>query len=285
VWNRAVASKLLGLPRELRDMVYAQIWTEDYQSQEGSLMVARIRRFPDDVALPHVVDKDYVGPEIAREMVEAFYRHAGLTAFTAQGLEDIPYLLSLDVFNVGLDPKTVLRECKVVIDMDDEDWQELQNYQVDVTYVEPVLNKLLDIVVKKGFKLDIELKQRRVRLNLWDDYLDMLRPIIFALESEGAMVGTSWCCVDPMRYEVPCIRSNPKNLASGILVRYELDDVIKQGDNIDKHDTIRLLDAEVGIDREYRVEDDYDYDPSDYLIYEDANAERCGCSDCIYSSS
>ena len=134
--------------------------------------------------LPHVVDVSFVGPEIALEMVEAFYEHAGKysTPFLAQEPRDIDRLVCEDVFHLGLNPATVLRGLDIVFDVDKLTLP--HSTEVDVNNIETSLKLLHTIVKKKDFRLKINLSQRRIRLNLWSSYFNMLRPILHAFESE-----------------------------------------------------------------------------------------------------
>ncbi|KAF1946881.1 hypothetical protein EJ02DRAFT_199028 [Clathrospora elynae] len=257
-WNLAFASTLLDrLPRELRDMVYAQIWSVDYIEENFMSMVGISKGLSRAKAVPHVVDTSYVGLEMGLEIVEAYYGHAvGNGMFEAQHLRDVDRLIDCDAFNVGVDPATVLREMGIKFHLD-----ELADAKrnIDMEEVKRSFDRLLKVVKKKGFKLRIELSQRRIRLNVWPKFFDILRPILLAFEEGGADVAIQWSYTDhDWLYDV----SLPLN------------DLIKQSNPKWKVDIQTALEYEETIEeqhREYLFEDEEDYDPEDY--YTESNSE------------
>jgi len=206
--------------------------------------------------LPHVVEVSFVGPEIALEMVEAFYEYAGKHSapLWAKKPRDIDRLVCEDTFHVGLNPATVLRGLDIVFDVDKLTLP--HSTEVDVNNIETSLKLLHTIVKKKDFRLRIELSQRRIRLNLWSSYFNMLRPILHAFESEGAEVRIVWS----YRHYATSFFS---------LVAWELNDMIRQNEPVDKDKLKNSLGAEDSIDaghREYLWEDGSDYNPEQYEL-------------------
>lgn len=197
-WNRSIASKLTLLPRELRDTVYSYIWSDDYLVTTHTAMAAVIRTGGiHSQTIPHVVDVNYVCAEIAREVVEAYYRRAPslfalarLCPFQARCPEVIENILCDDSFGVGIDPAKELRALRIVLNLDD--LNKPSNIEVDVEGIQPSPELLSTLAMKKDFDLHIELVQRRIRLKLWPAYIRILRPILLALEKEDARVQIVW---------------------------------------------------------------------------------------------
>ncbi|KAF2824242.1 hypothetical protein CC86DRAFT_326781 [Ophiobolus disseminans] len=269
-WSLSFASKLLCLPRELRNMVYGYIWTKDYLDLTKPLMVGALKGQPDE-GIPHVVDVSYVGPEIALEIVEAYHGKQSLT-LQAFRLEEINRIFCDDVFCVGITPATMLRGLQIFLDVDG--CLSLSNpAEVDVQAVEPSLNHLLMITKKKDFQLSIELHQCRIRLKLWNTYVNILRPILHAFESEGARVDIFWTC----RYSDSIISSK---------VRHKLKDMIRLGAPIDKDTLIQSLGKEYHIrandSRQFLWEEDYDYDFEGFEPFvADSHGPFCYCTTCL----
>lgn len=268
-WNLSFASTLLHLPRELRDMVYAHIWTEEFIIATAISMVSTLEGVTVGT-LPHVVDPKYVGPEVALEVVEAYYRHvpSQIHAFDAMEPEDIISLVSEDVFHVGLDPATVLREMNITFDMDSLNRR--FNEGVDVKPIYESLASLLKVSKKKDFKLNITLEQKRIRLNLWDAYFVMLKPILHAFEVEGAQVRILW-----------------SYSWTEAFISRELNDLIKDSSPGWKADMVRSIDSEEDIEhqhRHYLWENETSYDPDEFFSDDDegfGHSRSCGCRNCM----
>lgn len=160
-WNRSFAPKLLLLPRELFNMVYDQIWMGEYLDATNAQIVDILAGRKAKDTLPHVVDVNYVGPEIACEIVESYYQPAteSLSPFEARTPDAIHRLVCEDTFHVGLDPATVLRNIVITLNLNADSVPAMEITKTS-------LNLLLNIVKKQGFRLDIELMQRNNYLNV-----------------------------------------------------------------------------------------------------------------------
>jgi hypothetical protein len=258
-------------------MVYDQIWTRCYVIETARSMVGKLQG-DSVVPLPFIIDTKYVHPEVALGIVQAYYRRAPLFVlpFHAIKLDDIERLVSFDLFSVGLNPATTLRELKISLDVDNLNLP--FNIQVDVEQITEALSWLFKIVKKKGFKLTNELVQCRIRLSLWEEYFMMLRPVLQAFEKEGATVKIMW------RYE------NLNYPPERIFI--ELNDVIRASGPDWKRNPkwmkgmTKRLDKYEEIDechREYTEEDRIDYDPQDYQFddyHEPGHREFCLCRYC-----
>jgi hypothetical protein len=210
--------------------------------------------------LPHVVDTLFVGPDVAREMVEAYYRIAPLQvhAFHALEPDDIERLVCDDVFGVGIDPAHCLRQMNITLDVDALTLP--PRAQVDVEQINEPLTALLEIVKKKDFKLTIELAQRRIRLGLWEAYFKMLKPILEAFESAGAKVEIEWAYRSAESWHPPSVKRRLNDLIRDTLPGW-------------KEDMVQELSDTVGIDpfhMEFFFEDNDNYDPANFESeYED----------------
>ncbi|KAF2035168.1 hypothetical protein EK21DRAFT_107295 [Setomelanomma holmii] len=263
-WNLSFALKLLRLPREIRDLVYAQIWTQDYISATLCPMVGTLQGEVYDV--PHVVDKEYVGSQIALEVVEAYYNHAP-DVVTAMDLDDIERLINDDVFDVGLDPAAVLRHMNIELAIDD--YLVAAHGSVDFDAIRPSLAALLDIEKKSGFKLKIDLLQVRIRLKVLDEYIKLLGPILHEFESQGANVEIWW------------MHHTFKDWRDCIGYR-NITDVVRDPSIDWRPRFIKRLDKNWEIcddNRDYRVENRPEYKPDDLLdlnAWSDLDEEQAG---------
>lgn len=187
------------LPRELRDIVYEFLWW----NETGDLRFWTLQNIlfaPDCIEkpcqclrnrkIPTFVNPAFVGPEIALEAVESFYKvFVGLPGFPmalVRCLENIKSLVCNDVFHVGLDPATVLREARLEIHV--EDYVTLGPPYTHQDSLKEYFEPLLRVVKKSGFQLKINLTQRHIRLNVLAEFLPVLQPIKQAFDAEGAHV-------------------------------------------------------------------------------------------------
>ncbi|KAH7111855.1 hypothetical protein B0J11DRAFT_585783 [Dendryphion nanum] len=193
VWNIAFATYTTSsLPQELCDLIYAEIWTEGYILGTCHMMVGTLQGL-NNWPVPHVVDASFVGREVALGVVAAYYVAAPhfVAAFDPCQLHQIACLVYDDVFKVGLKPETVLRAMNIKLKMgclvlkNEPDYTPLE--EIELSFL-----PLLDIKRQEGFNLNIELSQRHIRISIWREFIDMLRPIILQIESMGASVDIIW---------------------------------------------------------------------------------------------
>jgi hypothetical protein len=264
-------------------MVYAQIWTKDFVLETTRPMVGRLQGGRgSSEPLPFVVDTKYVHPEIALEIVEAYYRLAPqyVQAFHAITPDDIERLVSMDLFDVGLNPATVLHELKISFDVDNLNLP--FNVQVDVEHITEALSWLMKIVKKKAFKLTIELVQRRVRLSLWEGYFMILKPFLQAFEKEGATVKIWWryrdhnrppdriviCLNDLVRESGPEWKRNPewmKDMTERLERFEDIEDLHREYLQEDRDDYYPI---------DYPSDDDYVSDHRDFCLCRSCESER-----------
>jgi hypothetical protein len=273
-WNEAFASKLLYLPRELRDLVYDDIWTKEYIRESCDIMVGTLQRTRSD-RLPHFVLPQFVGLMIARELVEAWYRLAPgvLKPFNTHCPQDIQTLVDHDAFDIGLNPATVLRELDIGLDIDSFA-SSSGDFGIDTQPIINGLKHLLKIEMKNGFRLRIQLLQQRVRLNLWKQCFTMLKPTLQAFETESSNVSVTWGYHNEDFWRKP-------------LATYDLTGIIRRYDYDWKETATKWLDLQDNIldeHREYRQEDDREYHPNDFLSSLETFAlprkQLCSCLGC-----
>jgi len=117
-------------PREVRDLVWAQIWDED--TIEDSLVYMRNTinatcqtcikpedlNCPYHLCLPFFVRPELVGREMATELVESWYHIAAtkhdklLQAYNPKGVKEI---ICRDAFNTGREPAQFIRKLEIVM--------------------------------------------------------------------------------------------------------------------------------------------------------------------------
>ncbi|KAF1361131.1 hypothetical protein EJ07DRAFT_176517 [Lizonia empirigonia] len=201
--SQALSAELLArLPREVRDMVYAYLWPDEFgydmMVMTGLLYGGKQTRRTRKV---HIIDPSYVGTEMAREVVEALYQNErcgsgpfyGERVFCATSPNTLRRLICDDTFGVGLDPATHLRSMSIKYHIDKlmaHDGCYDRSYSLK--QITRSFSALLRVVKKRGFELEIELTQQRVRLNMWNEWFEALRPILSTFEECGATVTIKW---------------------------------------------------------------------------------------------
>ncbi|KAI4927983.1 uncharacterized protein J4E92_005464 [Alternaria infectoria] len=206
-WNKLYYARMHDrLPREIRDMINVQFWDEEYlKGGEGFEVAMRAKDEPGlgEAWLPHrilrishVVLPEYVGDAAAKENVHMWYEiYAAETCYCSWLVlgshnlgENLTTVICKDNFQVGLDPSTALRE--ITIEVSDTSLalgHKDSNFK-DATSRREAFNLLLRIKKKAGFKLSLTIHQDCIRLNMWPEILELLRPIVKVFEQEGAHV-------------------------------------------------------------------------------------------------
>ncbi|KAI4673674.1 uncharacterized protein J4E88_008730 [Alternaria novae-zelandiae] len=196
-WNKLYYARMHDrLPREIRDMINAEFWDEDYLTGgEGYKVAMKVRDEPTlgYISLPHrilpishVVLPGYVGDAAAKENVQMWYEAYGTMACYRDWLavgsrnigEELTRAICKDIFGVGLDPATALR--KLTIEVSDTSLvlgHEQSDFK-DATSREDAFNLLLRIKKKRGFKLEIIVLHDCIRLKMWPEILGLLQPIV-----------------------------------------------------------------------------------------------------------
>jgi hypothetical protein len=121
-------------------------------------MAIQSRKYP----LPHVVLPHYVGLEVAREVVEEYYRSTPFGKFHVEWPGATENIVCRDLFEVGAIPAKVFQQLQLTVDIFvfDADHREVGKKEVSDLFA-----PLLKFVNKKGFKLEIELSQHPILLN------------------------------------------------------------------------------------------------------------------------
>lgn len=259
---------LRKLPRELREMVYSALWTKDYVHSTHYNMLTILSGLS-GATIPHYCQTDFVGADIAREIVESYYQYApgrgkiycgSEYPFTASTPRQIIQLVNHDNFNVGIEPAALLKTMRIRLYLDMLA-SESTGY-IDLEDAHRCFLSLLDISRKERFILKIELKQKRIRFNLLYDFVSRMREILTSLVDQGAEVNLKWLYFDGVsEFDTRGILEN-----SDIAYRESW-----------KRDTILELDEDEDIleeDREYLYEDNADYNPATFLESEDEEDEE-----------
>ncbi|KAF2877559.1 hypothetical protein BDV95DRAFT_151661 [Massariosphaeria phaeospora] len=196
-WTLQFATALQSrLPRELRDVIYGQLWDRAAISKVykalGTSLTERSCPGPNcdclkNVQVPHVVDPAYIGPQVALEVVESFYKAAlsqPRNPFSVQKVCNVKHALEDDVFHVGFKPAAIYRSMTVSCGLD-----EYANFGPRFLlepYVQAGFEAPRGIPNKKGFSLHVNITQRYFRLEVLRQLVDMLRPVCEEFEREGA---------------------------------------------------------------------------------------------------
>ena len=120
-WLRATCDQMfLTLPREIRDMVYADVMDGAYMEQEevGSPSdpggIGWIMEHRDKGCDYHCYDEKLVGPNVFREIIQTWYRSAYLEEpLTTEG--DLEDFLARDKWGLGVRPLDYLRAVELDI--------------------------------------------------------------------------------------------------------------------------------------------------------------------------
>lgn len=187
------------LPRELRDMVYVAFWESLGPGQKLLLQgltrkgVHRDHPRPcqclSHEAVPHIANPAYVGLEIAHEAVTVLHRIHPMDVLAVDPGESIANHLHSDVFHIGLEPHTFIRQLKWKIYLDHVcavgdnglPHPRQQGLQKD-------LNSLSAVGTDRVFGLHIVLRQRKLYMGPLEQMIEMLRPIFNKFKNGGAEV-------------------------------------------------------------------------------------------------
>jgi hypothetical protein len=167
------------IKREVRDMIYTQIWDTEYLGTPGSRKMRNHATSSDNFRseeFPHVIRLEFVGYEVAREVVEAWYQAVVRPEEDSRALEvswigggalKLHFTFPLESISLH---QTIGRFSK------------FRNAISRQKAFEP----LYKIKRKFGFQLKIALQASTLRLNLWPEIFDLLGPLVKSLDKEGA---------------------------------------------------------------------------------------------------
>ncbi|KAF2125000.1 hypothetical protein P153DRAFT_370325 [Dothidotthia symphoricarpi CBS 119687] len=276
-FNQSLMAKMRKrLPLELRDMIYAHLWDFETLDTAPHRMFSPLKEpcreskgkcktsehAHDDK--PHFVNPDFVGREASLEIVKAWYKAAAIShghLFFAYTSDAIKSLLTTDAFHVGLNPATVLRAMTIDVNLDCLAAMEKQRKVIsgtettdmlDIPSLQQEFEPLLKVKNKTGFKLTFDVTQWHIRLNVWKEMFEVVKPVVDVFKKEGAIIRVIFKC------------------------HYHLDGYIRLEGELDTasifppptwhQDAVAHFDKLPHIpesDRDYRYENDPDYDPDE----------------------
>ena len=196
------------LPREIRDIVYAYIWTDktlkeaalqDFakrgcfrRAKDCDLLVTTHHSAKTDSCYQHGRDPYFmrpglVGDKSAREIVESWYKSISRVetdVWVLLTIRELECIILGDAFFVGLDVTTVVRELTLKLLTDTV----LMNRYDEASESKRTINALLQIKNKANFKLTLRLEQLFLQFNCWPTIFDIFRPMIETFKKEGANV-------------------------------------------------------------------------------------------------
>jgi hypothetical protein len=144
---------------------------------------------------PHYIQPAVVGPDAATEVVEAWYKANQSTYFRliiAYSPSDIERFVTVDHFGVGVDPADVLRRLDIHFSIESLCLSPDPAIVQDLSSTKRCIGLLSRIKNKRGFKLDIMLKQKKIRLNLWTHMFDLFKSVLSEYVEAGAQVRVYW---------------------------------------------------------------------------------------------
>jgi hypothetical protein len=130
--------------------------------------------------LPHFIDPEYVGVNMAYDTIKAWYKARGSPGHRIYGAHNIKNFLCSNVFRLGVDPTTAVRSLTIYI------W-------VDV----PAVNRgsfsdLLKIKNRHNLVINVEVIQRSANIRPVGDMIQSLSHVYNTLRKDGAIVTVNW---------------------------------------------------------------------------------------------
>lgn len=158
-------------------------------------MAAMIRDiFRQGTEKPYLVDPDFVGPKMALEVVEAFYKADVTHRYYCRVLSEdqifdyrspfsLKNMIVNDPFNLGFNPAAHLRSLSIEGQMG-----RLRTTTHTEQGIRESLSLLARIVKKKEFTLSGTSHQNKIRLNMWRLWIEGLHPVLKEFNKAGARV-------------------------------------------------------------------------------------------------
>jgi hypothetical protein len=187
------------ITREVREMIYTQIWDTEYLGTTGSRKMRNHATSSDNFRpeeFLHVIRLEFVGYEVAREVVEAWYQAVARPEEDSRALEvswigggALKRVISQDIFKLCVIPATVLRKLHFTFPLESillhQTIGRFSKFRNAISR-QKAFEPLYKIKRKFGFQLKIALQASTIKLNLWPEIFDLLGPIVKSFEKEGA---------------------------------------------------------------------------------------------------
>jgi hypothetical protein len=220
-------------------MIYAQIWTDDCISRPDQAMFKTLLG-SQGLPLPHVVNKEFVGQDMALEVVEAYYRAVCNRAFDINTPLSISDMIYADRFDVGLYPANILTRMNIDLLLDDLTLEDQHGY-MPMDKIKWCMQPLHDVIRKRksGFKLSITLSQRHIRLNVLEEFINMLRPILVAYHKENGEISILWSYY---AHDVDNTEDDESDIKFGRNIQDAFQQLIERPGSTWKADMIKCLD-------------------------------------------
>lgn len=161
---------------------------------EGESTLSHIQLPQRMLHISHVVLPEYVGAEAAKENVQMWCEiTAAETCYSSWRVlgrhnlgENLRTVICRDNSQVRLDPATALRFLSIEVPDTTLIFGNKDTTFQGATSRQDAFNFLLRIKRNAGLKLNFLIYRDCIRLNMWLEILDLLRPIVEAFEQEGA---------------------------------------------------------------------------------------------------
>ncbi|KAF7575482.1 hypothetical protein PtrSN002B_006386 [Pyrenophora tritici-repentis] len=263
IWNLTCARKLQArFPREIRDLVYKHMLDAETIQKCYTYMIDKppnVKTVEDHWGLPHFFKSSYMGRPIAREIVEMLYtllptvlqvRGTGSRDTYVFGSIVAERFISEDIWRIDVAPAELLKDFKILVNLED--------VALDPEEGQLLTDLLLSIKNRKGFKLEIHLHQNKLRLNLWPQAFEVLKPILEEYERQDAAK-----ILIIHRYEnYPALWAIEDNL-DRVETKLELNEMINRLGNNWMEDATKFSESHPEIEDRHRY----------YLVRTDADCE------------
>ncbi|EMD95190.1 hypothetical protein COCC4DRAFT_27172 [Bipolaris maydis ATCC 48331] len=171
-----------------------------YRAEDGDL-----KQMFDQSTLPHYLSPDYVGVLTAHEIGVSFYQSLNEENLLQCQSSRIGSVLQNDSFHLGLPTMELIRSLTVHCNVDryrtpppNHSLSSKCRHSLNETALvrSDLLIKdfcsLLEIKKKKGFNLHIIMYQRYIRLNVLEEAIEVLQPMLKSLVQDGSSLTMSW---------------------------------------------------------------------------------------------
>jgi hypothetical protein len=193
------SERLLTLPRELRDMIYGQLWNRDPPPLGQMVWPNRAHTWQTRCSgppcmclehLPHFIDLNFVGAQVAYEMLDALKRVAAkyIRDYTVNAGE-LQNFCTADVFHVGMTREEVLRRMDLTISMGQFIYGDEKTLEETQEILEEDIEEVTGLLQQMPFE-----KPRAITFNITHDHakavnlaqvLQSLQPTFEALREKG----------------------------------------------------------------------------------------------------
>lgn len=197
-----LAMHILRLPREVRDMIYTQVFNRapppffDVLWPEHGHVWQRGCPGPPCTCLqhlPHFIDANYMGRQVAREMLETCKTVGAeyLMDYTIRGGE-LEAFVEEDVFHVGMTRAELFKDLDLVVEFGEFMYGEQEATDGSDTQLGSAVSILLDMPFEQPRKITFDVKHKRTQHAHISHALHVLGPAFRGMREKGFDVRLSY---------------------------------------------------------------------------------------------